>query len=155
MFWIKPLILRLENTRQLLSEFLTQFEVWRIMYYTGSQRQFADIDQSWQISHMHKNSQIMHFWLRSWDKLRSMRHIVQKRNTNPVLIATKQVDKNTGKTSVKQSMWHQWLNFSFVTLWEYIFLCKENIYSTIFLPRVTSSTTLYNTQERIWRNLLR
>ncbi len=34
--------------------------------------------------------------------------------------------RNVVNTSVKQSMWHQWLNFSFATLREYFFLRKEN-----------------------------
>ncbi len=34
--------------------------------------------------------------------------------------------RNVVNTSVKQSMWHQWLNFSFATLREFFFLRKEN-----------------------------
>ncbi len=49
--------------------------------------------------------------------------------------------RNVVNTSVKQSMWHQWLNFSFATLREYFFFfcakkTKITIYSTILLPRV-------------------
>ncbi len=34
--------------------------------------------------------------------------------------------RNVINTSVKQSIWHQWLNFSFAKLREYFFLHKEN-----------------------------
>ncbi len=34
--------------------------------------------------------------------------------------------RNVVKTSVKQSMWQQWLNFSFATLRGFFFLCKES-----------------------------
>ncbi len=34
--------------------------------------------------------------------------------------------RNVARTSIKQSMWHQWLNFNFAKLWEYFFVCKEN-----------------------------
>ncbi len=54
--------------------------------------------------------------------------------------------RNVVNTSVKQSMWHQWLNFSFTMLREAFFFfakkTKITIYSTILLPRVTSSTVL-------------
>ncbi len=33
--------------------------------------------------------------------------------------------RNVVNTSVKQSMWHQWLNFSFATLREYFFFCAK------------------------------
>ncbi len=45
---------------------------------------------------------------------------------------------------VKQSMWHQWLNFNFVKLREY-FLCAKKmkiIYLTILLPKLLSSGIL-------------
>ncbi len=51
--------------------------------------------------------------------------------------------RNVVRTSVKQSMWHQWLNFSFVTIFIYFSKkTKITIYSTILLPRVTSSAIL-------------
>ncbi len=56
------------------------------------------------------------------------------------------------KTSLKQSMRHQWLNFNFAKLWEY-FLCgkktKVIIYSTILLPELPSSTILGSTTTRV------
>ncbi len=51
--------------------------------------------------------------------------------------------RNVINTSVKQSMWHQWLNFSLAMVQEYFFFCtkktKITIYSTTLLPRVKSS----------------
>ncbi len=56
--------------------------------------------------------------------------------------------RNIVNTLVKQSMWHQWLNFSFAMLQEYFFCAKKTkitIYLTILLPRVTSSAILEST----------
>ncbi len=48
--------------------------------------------------------------------------------------------RNVARTSVKQSMWHQWLNFSFAKLREYSFCAqKTKMFSTILLAWVMSS----------------
>ncbi len=40
--------------------------------------------------------------------------------------------RNVARTSVKQTMWHQWLNFGFVKLREYFFVRKENKNNNLF-----------------------
>ncbi len=59
--------------------------------------------------------------------------------------------RNVVRTSVKQSMWHQWLGFNFAKIQEY-FLCakKKIIYSTILLPEIPSSAILESTMTHVF-----
>ncbi len=54
--------------------------------------------------------------------------------------------RNEVNTSVKQSMWHQWLNLNFATLREYLFFCAKKTKNNNLLnhssPWVKSSTIL-------------
>ncbi len=56
--------------------------------------------------------------------------------------------RNIVNTSVKQFMWHQWLNFSFVTLWEYLFK-KIYIFPQPFFSSELSLRPFWRVSQRI------